>query len=106
MEGRISQLLTRYERGSLTRRELILGITTLVAAGTTTLAAGPKGIGLDHLSLQVSDLQRSQDFYTRVLGASRQAGQRADGSVRLDLGSNGYLVLRKISPAGRVEHVG
>jgi len=25
MEGRVSQLLTRYERGTLTRRELLLG---------------------------------------------------------------------------------
>ena len=106
MERTILGLLTRYEGGLLTRRELITGLTMLAAAGSTTSATGPKGIGLDHLSLQVSDLQRSQDFYTKVLGASLQTGARPDGSVRLDLGKGGFLVLRKFSPAGRVDHVG
>lgn len=106
MEGRIVRLLTHYERGTLTRRELVLGLTALVAARTSISAAGPKGIALDHLSLQVSDLQRSQDFYTKVLGASLNTVARPDGSVRLDLGPNGFLVLRRFSPAGRVDHVG
>lgn len=106
MNGKVSELITHYERGTLTRRELILGLTALVSGGTTTSAAGPTGIALDHFSLQVSDLQRSQEFYRRVLGASLQAGQRADGSVRLNFGPKGYLVLRKFSPAGRVDHVG
>jgi catechol 2,3-dioxygenase-like lactoylglutathione lyase family enzyme len=106
MEGSASQLLSCYERGTLTRRELIVGLTTLMAAGSTVSAAGPKGIAVSHLSLQVSDLQRSQDFYTKVIGASLSSEPRPDGSVRLDLGPNGYLVLRKFSPAGRVDHVG
>ena len=106
MEGRVSQLLCQYERGTLSRRQLVLGLTTLVAAGTNIAAAGPKGIALDHFSLQVSDLKRSQDFYTKALGASLNTGARADGSVRLDLGPNGYFVLRRFSPAGRVDHVG
>ena len=33
MEGTVSDLVKQFEKGTLTRRELIAGLTTLVAAG-------------------------------------------------------------------------
>ena len=74
MEAIISNLLTRFEGGSLTRRELIRGLAILAAAGGTAAAAEPQGAGLkganiDHVSIQVTDLQRSVDFYRRRSGS-------------------------------------
>ena len=69
MEGMISSLVTRFERGALTRRELIQSLTTLAAARGTTIAqvpdAGIRAAKIDHVSIQVSDLPRSIAFYQR-----------------------------------------
>src|ERR1700686_5061344 len=69
MESIISSLVTRFEKGALTRRELIRGLTLLAAAcGTAAEAqdAGFKGANIDHVSIQVTDLQRSVDYYQRM----------------------------------------
>jgi cytochrome P450 len=50
----LSRLLSHYERGALTRRQLIADLTMLLTAGTTTSAAGLKVGRLDHIALNVS----------------------------------------------------
>src|ERR1044071_3354695 len=75
MTATISSLLNRYESGMMTRRELIATITTL-ATTSTTVAAGLRVSRLDHLSLQVSDLRRSRDFYAKVFGATLNSTPR------------------------------
>jgi catechol 2,3-dioxygenase-like lactoylglutathione lyase family enzyme len=105
MTATISSLLNRYESGMMTRRELIATITTL-ATTSTTVAAGLRVSRLDHLSLQVSDLRRSRDFYTNVFGATLNSAPRPDNEVRLDLGEIGSLVLRRAGTPGQVDHLG
>ena len=46
----ISELLTRYDSGTLTRRELITALTMLAVTGRTASAAGLRGIKLDHVA--------------------------------------------------------
>src|SRR4051812_37386103 len=62
MDRVIGELIDRFERGGLTRRQLIEGLTTLVAvAGVSPVAAqatGLKGTGINHTSVLVTDLQR------------------------------------------------
>jgi catechol 2,3-dioxygenase-like lactoylglutathione lyase family enzyme len=106
MSSTISRLLSHYESGTLTRRQLIAGLTMLATAGTTTSAAGLKVSRLDHISLNVSDLQRSRDFYLNVFASSVNTNPRPSNEVRLDLGENGLLVLRRSSPPGTVDHLG
>ena len=60
MEAMISNLLSHFEKGALTRRELVQGLVTLAAAGGTASTspaqdAGIKGAKIDHVSIQVSD---------------------------------------------------
>jgi len=65
MESIISNLLDRFEKGSLTRRELARSLAML-AAGATAAAAQEdidfKSADIDHVSIQVADLQRSVEF--------------------------------------------
>ena len=107
MSSTISRLLSHYDSGTLTRRELLAGLTMLATAGTTTsAAAGLKVSRLDHISLNVSDLQRSRDFYLNVFASSVNSNPRPNNEVRLDFGENGLLVLRRSSPPGTVDHLG
>src|SRR5580692_7247615 len=66
MESIISNLLARFEKGTLSRRELVGGLAML-AAGSTAVAAQEdadfKTAVIDHVSIQVGDLQRSIAFY-------------------------------------------
>ncbi len=106
MEKAISNLFACYENGAVTRRQVIAALAALVATGTKASAAGVSGGALDHLSLQVSNLERSTSFYRDVLGLVVAPRSRPDGSVRLDLPKGGYLTLRTFSPAGKVDHFG
>jgi glyoxylase I family protein len=106
MESIISNLLTRFEKGSLSRRELVQGLAMLAASGTT--AAAQEGIDfksadIDHVSIQVADLQRSVDFYQRMFGFSVISQDQPHGIIRL--GNTRTLVsLNHESPAGIVDH--
>jgi len=104
MESMISGLLTRYETGKLTRRDLIKGLTMVAASATTASAAGLKGIRLDHVALQVSDLKRSRDFYVNVFGLTENTNPRLNSSLRVDFGESGFVTLQDFSPGGKVDH--
>jgi catechol 2,3-dioxygenase-like lactoylglutathione lyase family enzyme len=106
MESIISDLLTRFEKGSLSRRELVQGLAMLAASGTTAVAQEGidfKTSNVDHVSIQVADLQRSVDFYQRMFGFSVVSEDKPLGIIRL--GTNRTLVsLNHQSPAGIVDH--
>lgn len=108
MEAIISNLLKRFERGALTRRELIQGLAMLTAASGTSSAAGFQEAGfktatIDHVSIQVSDLARSIAFYQNVFGLSVVSEDKPNEIVRL--GTTKTLVsLHHKSPTGLVDH--
>ena len=97
MEHTISTLLKAYENGKLHRRDLVKGLALLAAGAGSASAAGFQSNGINHVSLQVSDLQRSSEFYQRVLVAS--AENRPAGAVTLKVGKS-HIVLRPGAPAG------
>src|SRR5213594_1316070 len=100
MNDTISTLLEAYEKGKVSRRRLIQGLALLAAGSGTAAAAGFQGNRINHLSLTVSNLQRSTDFYQRVLGCTVN---KRDGNNQLVFGKN-FLVLRPGNPAGKVDH--
>jgi len=106
MESIISNLLTRFEKGSLSRRELVRGLTMLAASGTAAAAQEDidfKSADIDHVSIQVADLQRSVDFYQEMFGFSVISQDQPHGIIRL--GTTRTLVsLNHQSPAGIVDH--
>ena len=106
MESIISNLLTRFEKGSLSRRELVRGLAMLAASGTAVAAQEDidfKSADIDHVSIQVADLQRSVDFYQKMFGFSVISQDQPHGIIRL--GNTRTLVsLNHQSPAGIVDH--
>lgn len=84
-------LVRRFERGAISRRELIAGVVALAAqaasASPQSGTARPIQVsGIDHAALRVNDLERSARFYTELLGATVRS--RSAASVFLDVGSD------------------
>ena len=112
MNGVIAELVTRFERGRLTRRQLIEGLTALVAASGASSAAGQspglQATGINHTSVLVTDLQRSADFYSRVFGLKTVSEDKPNKILRLGTGGTGVsstlVSLRQQAPAGSIDH--
>lgn len=109
MEAIISDLVTRFEKGALSRRGLIQGLAMLAAAGTATSVAsaqepeGLKGVNIDHISIQVSDLPRAVAFYEKVFGLKVLGEDKPNEISRL--GSSKIIVsLHHKEPFGIVDH--
>ena len=107
MEAMISSLLNRFERGALTRRELVQGLTMIAAASGTTAAqaqdAATKGAKIDHVSIQVTDLARSIAFYQKMFGLTILSEDKPNEIVRLGAGKV-LVSLHHKSPTGLVDH--
>jgi catechol 2,3-dioxygenase-like lactoylglutathione lyase family enzyme len=106
MEHVVSDLVGRFERGRLSRRELIQALAMLAAAGASAPAsAAPLRSGsINHVSVLVSDMARSIDFYNRVFGLSVQNEDKANKISRLGIGGKVLVSLRVEPPAGLVDH--
>jgi catechol 2,3-dioxygenase-like lactoylglutathione lyase family enzyme len=107
MEAIISNLVANFEKGVLSRRELIRGLALLAAASGTASAGlqqpGFKGAKIDHISIQVTNLRRSIDFYQKLFGFSVVSEDKSNEIVRL--GVNKTLVsLHHKSPTAIVDH--
>ena len=108
MEALISNLLNRFEKGALSRRELIQGLAMLTAASGTVSAAGVQEAGLkaariDHVSIQVTDLPRSIAFYQKMFGLSVLSEDKPNEIVRLGAGKV-LVSLHHKTPTGIVDH--
>lgn len=111
----ISDLVERYERGGLSRRELIQGLALLVATGpAAALAAdtpivgpvsGATPTGIDHISIRVKDMAKSVAFYQSLLGLKPLSEDKPHNIVRL--GDKRVIVsLRQDTPHGQIDHFG
>ena len=108
MESIIASLLEDFERGKMTRRQLIQSLAMAATVGpaaaagaaqapaTTPAASTPapwKTVWLDHISYQVSDYKRSVEFYKNLMGweVVNDAGTR---QATLKIGEVGGIIIR------------
>jgi catechol 2,3-dioxygenase-like lactoylglutathione lyase family enzyme len=70
MQQLIEKLVTDFERGKLSRRQLAATLAGLVAAGANAApsASDFKAVGVNHVTLRVPDVQRSTTFYQELFG--------------------------------------
>jgi catechol 2,3-dioxygenase-like lactoylglutathione lyase family enzyme len=104
----ISNLLSRFDCGTLTRRDLVQGLTVLAAAAGDASAqaqpAGLKAAKIDHVSIQVTDLPRAVAFYEKIFGLSVVSEDKPNEIVRLGSGRSALVSLHHKNPTGLVDH--
>jgi catechol 2,3-dioxygenase-like lactoylglutathione lyase family enzyme len=114
METTIAKLLDEFDRGKMTRRQLIKSIAVVAAvsaAGVSPASAqsakGFKGVAINHISYQVNDYAKTRDFYSDIFGMKVVAD--TGSQCNLILGdTNTFLIPRK-APRGvtppRIDHI-
>jgi catechol 2,3-dioxygenase-like lactoylglutathione lyase family enzyme len=112
MNPMVTELVNRFERGGISRRELIQGLSALLATAAATPAAaqtpGLQATGINHTSVLVTDLQRSADFYDKIFGLKTVSEDKPNKILRLGTSGSGVgstlVSLRQQSPAGTIDH--
>jgi catechol 2,3-dioxygenase-like lactoylglutathione lyase family enzyme len=84
------ELVGRFERGLISRRELAAALLALAArpsAAAQAAATQPIQVsGVDHVAFRVGDVQRSAKFYKDLFGATVRS--ESASSVFLDVGND------------------
>lgn len=102
----IDTLVTAFERGAVSRRQLVQALAAMVAAGSTAPAAAQTpaipALSLNHVSLAVNDPEASKQFFQKTFGMPVVSTQGT--GINLALGTS-FLGLYKMPNPGRVDHV-
>jgi catechol 2,3-dioxygenase-like lactoylglutathione lyase family enzyme len=99
MEREVSRVLEDYETGRITRRQVVARLAFLGAAlgGGAPATAWEKptfdAVGLNHIALRVTDVERSRDFYQKHLGLS-VASESLPGNCFLQCGPQFVALFR------------
>lgn len=111
MEVIISKLIQEFEKGKMTRRQLIKSLAVSVTAATagsavSSLAAEPKGfkaVTVNHISYQVADYAKTRDFYADLFGMkiSHDDGKQC----LLEFGDTFLIPRNHPSNTPRIDHV-
>ena len=106
MTSAVEKLVKEFAEQRLTRRELVTALTALFAAGGSRVAAQtPQAVvanSLNHVSIAVTDVERSAEFYQSLLGLE-VVSRPGNGGINLGLG-DGFLGLYNLPNPGSVNH--
>jgi catechol 2,3-dioxygenase-like lactoylglutathione lyase family enzyme len=114
MEKTVDNLLGLFERGRISRRQLVqtlaLGMAAAAvpsrAAATVAQPRGFKAVAVNHISYEVADYARTRDFYADLLGMEVSGD---DGrQCYMKFGSDSFLIPRKSQSPGSgpvVDHI-
>ncbi|HTT05446.1 MAG TPA: VOC family protein [Steroidobacteraceae bacterium] len=107
MIAQLDGLVSRYEKGQISRRELICGLTAIAMA--PSLANAKPAIGtaasINHVSIVVKDVQKSQQFYQRLFGMPLLTRQDSEGGVNLSAGSSFFGIYPAMGHPTGLNHV-
>lgn len=111
MSDKIETVVTKYERGTISRRQLLAALAALTAAGSTTSVSGEeqenekapafRARSLNHVTLSVSSVERSKQFYQSILGIEEISRQK--NGINLGVGES-FIGLYRIQEPPRVNH--
>ena len=86
----IETMLSNFERGKLTRRQLALSLTALVAAAQTAPKEKPvQAVTINHVTVKVPDLHRTSKFYQEFFGMPLK--QQSASTHILGVGNNTFF---------------
>jgi len=86
------------------RRILQMAGAGLAARALTAQSVGVRGTSIEHLSVQVSDMQRSLEFYRKLLGMTLVSEDRSKELVRIGYGKRYLISLHRKEPYGLIDH--
>jgi catechol 2,3-dioxygenase-like lactoylglutathione lyase family enzyme len=107
MSSVIDDLVEQFEQGTLSRRQLVQGLTALAAAGGALPAAAQStpfsATRIDHISIQVTDMARSIEFYQKIFGLEILGEDKENEIVRMGV-TRIIVSLHRKAPVGIVDH--
>lgn len=107
MIEQLDQLLGMHESGMLDRRQLLGALVALTFANRSVAPAPgrgpapPRGRTLNHVTLSVGDVDRSQAFYEQLLGFAPRTDEPRHVTFGLE---NGSLVLESYATEAVGDH--
>lgn len=116
MPKSVEDLVSRFERGDLPRREFIGAILALAYGPRSLPKAGfLQARNLTHVNIRVPDVKKAEQFYRELLGVP-PVRSVVGGAFGLDLPSGGFISLcpvdgpecglRPPGTAGEIDHFG
>ena len=86
----IETMLSNFERGKLTRRQLALSLAALVAsAQTASKEKSLRAVSINHVTVKVPDLHRTSKFYQEFFGMPLK--QQSASTHILGVGNNTFF---------------
>ena len=106
MMEQVEALVTSYDAGRLSRRQLLQALALFVARGAAQApgAGLMQGRMLHHVNVRVSDVARSEAFYRRMFGFPATRRVQGPDNHGFDLAGGGLLILQRSEQPGRIDH--
>jgi catechol 2,3-dioxygenase-like lactoylglutathione lyase family enzyme len=108
MVDNIDAIVTSYENGSLTRRQLLQALAVMAAPVGSRTPAAEADVAtariLHHVNVQVSDVPRSEAFYRALFRLPPSRRVQGPDNHGLDLPGGGLIILQKSDRPGRIDH--
>src|SRR5215212_10204239 len=109
MSAGLDHLLSRYEDGDLSRRDLLAALATLVVAARATTVDAAPGVGpvkqMNHISIFVPDVQRSKQFYQDLFGLPLLTNQNPGVNLSTGAGFLGIYPAQGGATRGSINHM-
>ncbi|MDZ4859838.1 MAG: VOC family protein [Candidatus Hydrogenedentes bacterium] len=111
MEYVVDAVVSKFESGQISRRQLVAQLSAMAAGATFGIGAhadevaapvaeavGPsfQALGFNHIALRVTDVARSRDFYAKHLGLT--LANESSGSAFMNFGSSFLALFRGDTP--------
>jgi len=107
MQQVIDTLVRQFERGRLTRRQLVQGLL-VVAASPVLAQERPVGAfratGIDHVQITVDDLKPTQQFYEKLFGVTTKSPNPTQLTLGVGTAGDFISVHSESGPIKPIDH--